>query len=174
MAYTIDYGYTRSTATKEISVAKPDYENWTVSQETRRTDNQLQRDWVNLTSPSDRVAHLRVWNKGVNDIYASSSINAANQAPVKTGIKLGCMHEATLLISSTDDNLSSNSSCGCQTDVYAPISFTGTLTCIKHPGVTPAVMRQFLLDSINKWFPEDSTSDDQINQWSKGALNLLQ
>lgn len=171
MAYTIDYGYTRSETTKNITVARPNYSDWTVSQETRKTDNQLQRDWVNLTSPSDRVAHLRVWNKSVADVYQSSDINVANQAPVKTGVRIGCMQEAILSISEESD--SPAASCCDRDPVYAPITFTGQLMCIKHPAITPDVMRQYLLDCINKWFPEESTTSDQINQWSKGALNLL-
>lgn len=165
MSYTIDYGYTRSAESNTLSIPKPSYADWAVSKETYENGTQKQRDWTNMTSPVDRTAELKVFNRSLKNAYDSTGINITNQAPVKTGLLVGVNQKAVLAIT-TDDN-----EC-CESPVYAPMECTISLRSLKHPAINASVYKQFLLDTINKCFDENVIDETQLNAWIHGSLTL--
>lgn len=175
MAYTIDYGYTRSQTTKNVAVALPVYTNFSEGSfvENKKAD-QITRTWNDLTSPTDRHHTCTLWKKGIENIYIQTDINPLNQSPIKGGFQLGLKDEAIAKISETDDSLASGltTSCCSKPDIYGPSDVEIRINNILHPAIDAAFIRQRLLDVVNKYFPEDDTSADQINLWIHGSLTF--
>lgn len=165
MAYTIDYGYTRSAESNTLSIPKPLYVDWSVSEETRENGAQKQRTWTNMTSPVDRQAELRVFNRSLRNAYASTDINVVNQAPIKTGLMVGVDHTAVIKVEPAD------TSC-CEQPIYVPMECTISMRSLKHPAIDASVYKQFLLDTINKCFDENVIDETQLNAWIHGSLTL--
>lgn len=166
MAYTIDYGFTRSNETRSLTLPEVTTADWAVSHETYETGSQRQRDFINITSPTDRVTSLRIFNRSIENIYGSSGINITNQGPLKTGCLVGCSLKEIIKI--TDDTE------GCSNPViYSPMETIITLKSLKHEAITADVYGQALLDGITMLYQAGVISNNQLNQWLHGALNLL-
>lgn len=168
MAYTIDYGYTRSEETKSLTLALPNYTDFSPSRETWQDGTQINRELTNVTAPIDRPNIVRIFKNTVPNAYKDTKINIVNQAPNSNKVVIGGSNRGIISVT-TDD-----SSCNCSNPVYLPWKVNISIETVQHPAMTSDVQMQLLQDTINKFAPEYGFTSDQLNAWDHGSLVLIE
>lgn len=176
MAITIDSGYTYPTSTKNLAI--PDWvyaSNWALEapnlDELKKLANQgkqtneikKQADFVNITSPLDRPATLRLQKRKIDDIYAKSGINLIHQSPIKEGYSLRWTMRLIKKISDSADN----------SEIYSPRQITIEVKDGINPNLTTDDLVADLLACLACYTPTGSTSNNQIAGWRSSSFQFL-
>lgn len=168
MSYTLDYGYTRNTTTtKNLVIADNNNANiWALAPVQKPGSlpaSQVTVDAVNTTSPRDRVARLRRWNRKIENIYADADVNAVNRSPVTTGIDIGNTIRGVFSIT---DSVTGKI-------VYVPWKVSVDIQTGIHEAITGDVMKNILTDTLSVMFPKSSVTSNQIALQANGSFVFL-
>lgn len=160
MSYTLDIGYTRPVATKNLSL--PDWDgqsdwnriNWTTLP--NEPKGEVGAQYSCTSSSPMRPAILRRYWAPIKNVYDKNTkiieINPANQSAVKNGAMIGENFYAVHKITDSTTNA----------EIYMPISGSINLNVGFHEAVTADVVKAFLCDMIDQFFPKATTTSNQI------------
>jgi hypothetical protein len=160
MSYTIDLGYTRPVATKNLAI--PDWNGQTAWQETpwtklgNESKGEVGKEYTCTTSSSLRPTTLRRFWFPIDNIYAKNEklgkVNPAYQSPVKNGVGIGENFSTVMKITDSVTN----------SIVFSPFSGSIILNVGLHEAITADVVKAYLCDMVDQFFPKATTSSNQI------------
>lgn len=162
MSYTIDPGFTRPVATKNVAVTDWDYSSYT-SPIVTGSDKHRVIKTSNKTSDLDRPAIIEIKRDFIEDAYKNTGINPQYRSPVKEGLSVKILFTTVKKI--TDSATGEY--------VYIPYRHTETNTWVLHPAIDASTILQDLKDSWGLWFPTDSVTANQIADILAGGPGML-
>lgn len=164
MSLTIDLGYTRNTTTKNVAIPDQAASQWAPGKLQGQAEaKNNQAEYVNITSPVDRVATCDIWRRKIDDVYKGTGINPVDQAPHTDGISIGRKLSAKYKITDSVTNES----------VIVPISGTITITTGVHEAMSANVIEAFLKDVVAQLYPTASITSNQIARQLSGSLGYI-